>query len=55
MDDFLGASNDVFKKEMIDEICRKFDISKGEENRFRYTGFDVEIVEDGIRRCIMRK
>ena len=48
VDDFTFVGDGTFLKETIEEIKTCMNVSKVEENNFRYTGLDVERCLDGI-------
>ena len=48
VDDFILAGTEDFIKEVLETISRELTVSKIEKDKFRYTGIDVSVVEDGI-------
>ena len=48
VDDFTLAGTKDFIKEVLETISRELTVSKIEKDKFRYTGIDVSVVEDGI-------
>ena len=48
VDDFSLAGTDDFLDTVTEEIKRTLDVSKIEDGRFRFTGIDIEQVEDRI-------
>ena len=48
VDDFNLAGNDDFLEAVMEEIKRVLDVSKVEDDKFRFTGIDVEKVGDRI-------
>ena len=48
VDDFTLAGTREFIEEVLDAIEKEHTASKVERDSFRYTGIDVEAVEDGI-------
>ena len=48
IDNFNIAGDDNFVEMILDNIKRELTISKVERNKFRFTGFDIASVEDGI-------
>ena len=47
VDDFQGAGDEYFKKMVMDKLAEAFKISKRENKKFKYTGIDVELLDDG--------
>ena len=48
MHDFEVTGTTDFVEEIITIVEKELTISKVEEDKFRYTGLDVTIIEDGI-------
>ena len=48
VDDFTLAGVEDFIKEVLETISRELTVSKIERDKFRYTGMDFSVVEDGI-------
>ena len=49
VDDFILAGMAEFVEEITDKVKKKLDISKIEEGAFRFTGIDVQKIEDKIK------
>ena len=47
VDDFQGAGDEYFKENVMDKLAETFKISKREYGKFKYTGVDVELCDDG--------
>ena len=47
VDDFQGAGSKWFVKNVMEKLAQEFKISKREKKRFKYTGVDVELQDDG--------
>merc|ERR1712243_286491 len=54
VDDFEVTGTNDFGKEIISVVEKELTISKVEEDKFRYTGLDVKIVNDGIEILLIR-
>ena len=48
VDDFTLAGTEDFIKEVLETIGRKLTVFKIERDKFRYTGIDMSVAEDGI-------
>ena len=48
VDDFEVTGTNDFVEEIIKVVEKELTISKVEEDKFRYTGLDVNIISDGI-------
>ena len=48
VDDFYGTGDEDFTKDILDTIYKKYECSKREVDKFRFTGIDVEKTDDGI-------
>ena len=48
VDDFILAGSDVFLEEITQKIVEKLELSKLEDNEFRFTGMDVKKEGDVI-------
>ena len=49
VDDFNGAGNADFINDVMNKIFAKYECSKREVNKFRFTGIDVDSQVDGIK------
>ena len=49
VDDFYSAGDESFKKDVLDKIYNKYECSKREVDKFRFTGIDIEKSEEGIK------
>ena len=47
IDDFLEVSNDAMKKEVIDQVKKRFTFGSHEELPFKYVGLNIENNEEG--------
>merc|ERR1712030_281970 len=48
VDDFSLAGTDSFVEKVIRQVEQQLTVSKVEKDKFRFTGFDISAVEDGI-------
>lgn len=48
VDDFYLAGNSIFVEMVTKKVSAALDVSQVEDNHFRFTGIDVQKIEDGI-------